>query len=400
MKSIFVSLLFVVLLAGCDRATLDATLETLPLSVSSGESFAPQLEAANGKLVLSWLEADDAGHALRYAVWEGSRWGEPRTIARGDNWFANWADLPGVKALADGSWLAWWLQKSGQDTYAYDVQLAVSEDGHDWRRIGTPHQDGTQTEHGFVSAFDLPDGDAGLVWLDGRRTLSEGHGHHGGEMTLRYGRIKDATVKEAELDDRVCDCCQTDSAWAGDALVLVYRDRSPDEVRDIRAQRLVEGRWAPAVLVHEDGWKIEGCPVNGPAVAADGQLVAVAWFTAPMGKGSVRLALSHDGGRTFSAPLRVDDGNPEGRVDVVVHPHHGVLASWVERTATGGEVRLRRISRDGQEKSLSTTLAATSTERASGFPRLAVAPDGAVLMAWTATESGRALRTARLALDQ
>lgn len=399
MKRLHVLLPGLLLLAACEPQPQAAELmvQELPTPAAT-ESLAPQLFAFADILSLSWLEASAEGHALRYSLWQDGGWSEPRLVASGGDWFVNWADMPGVMPAGDGNWLAWWLQKSGADPYAYDIQLALSEDGDTWREIGTPHADSTPTEHGFVSAFALPGGRLGLAWLDGRNTASSGHEHHGGAMTLRHGEIDGDTVREQELDARVCDCCQTDAAWANDALVLVYRDRDENEVRDIRARRFANGEWEESVLVHADGWRIPGCPVNGPAVAADGDFVAVAWFTAAEGKPQVRLALSRDGGRSFAAPLRLDDGAPEGRVDVLVHPRHGVLASWLEKTGEGAEVRLRKVSRDGNPGG-SLRLVASSAERASGFPRLGLAPDGRLLMAWTDTAGGRQVRTAAITLD-
>src|SRR5690606_35763054 len=201
-----------------------------------------------------------AGHALRYARWEQDGWGSARTVARGDNWFANWADLPGVLPLADGRWLAWWLQKSADAPYAYDVRLAWSDDGTAWREAGAPHDDGTPTEHGFVTAIEQPDGTVRLAWLDGRNSVA-GNGHHGhGGMTLRHGQFS-ADGKQhgdAELDALTCDCCQTDSARSGDALLIAYRNRTTAEIRDIHVARYQQGAWSPPVRVHADGWKIDG----------------------------------------------------------------------------------------------------------------------------------------------
>lgn len=386
-------------LPACERADSGMQLEPVALP-SAGETMAPQLFNVDGRVSLSWMERRGPAWALRYATWTGEGWSEAREVARGKNWFANWADLPGVRPLEQGGWVAWWLQKSAPATYAYDVQLAFSKDGIEWQRRGTPHSDGTPTEHGFVTAFDLSTGGLGLAWLDGRNTASGdsegGHGVHGaGGMTLRYG-LFDADrelVKEAELDALACDCCQTDSAATDDGIVVVYRDRTKGEIRDINAVRYANGEWSEPVRVHADGWKIDGCPVNGPAVAAIGDRVGVAWFTAAEGKGEVRFAWSHDGGRTFGEPRRIDDGRPQGRVDLVMHPEHGAFASWVELSANGAEVRLRRIGADDAGASRAVT--GTDAGRAAGFPRMTVLEDGRVLMAWTSTDGkAREVRTA------
>ncbi|MBW3567999.1 MAG: glycoside hydrolase [Proteobacteria bacterium] len=396
----FAILLAVVFVAGCEREqSTQARVEVLDVAAQA-ETFAPQLFAVGERVSLSWLERVGDEHALRYSHWQDNRWSAPRTVRKGSDWFANWADLPGVRPLEGGRWMAWWLQKSGDGTYAYDVQLAFSDDGENWQPVGTPHDDGTQTEHGFVTAFELPNNNVALAWLDGRNTAGGGHEHHGpGGMTLRYGMFdtEGRLVDEAEIDALTCDCCQTDSAVADDAVVLAYRDRTEEEIRDILVTRFVDGDWSEPVRVHADGWKIGGCPVNGPAIAADGENVAVAWFTAPTGKGEVRLAFSEDGGRTFSPAIRVDDGHPQGRVDLVLADGRA-LVSWVEAGESGAEVRLRDVE-PGNKSKQSITLVKTDAGRAAGFPRMALLDDGSLLLTWTATGgAARAMRSARVYL--
>lgn len=396
-----VILLAVVFAAGCEQEqSTQVRVETLEVA-AQGEAFAPQLFAVGEQISLSWLERVGDEHALRYSRWQDNKWSAPRTVRKGRDWFANWADLPGVRPLEDGRWMAWWLQKSGDGTYAYDVQLAFSDDGERWQPVGTPHNDGTQTEHGFVTAFELPNNNVALAWLDGRNTGGEGHAHHGtGGMTLRYGMFdaEGRQVDGAEIDALTCDCCQTDSAVANDAVVLAYRDRTEKEIRDILVTRFVDGDWSEPVRVHADGWEIGGCPVNGPAIAADGENIAVAWFTAPTGKGEVRLAFSEDGGRTFSPAIRVDDGQPQGRVDLVLADGRA-LVSWVETGESGAEVRLRDVE-PGNGSKQSLTLVKTDSGRAAGFPRMALLEDGSLLLTWTATGGAtREMRSARVTLQ-
>lgn len=402
-RKFFLAVAALAYLTACER-TAEPHFEFEPLTVPvAGEAFAPQLFAADGRISLSWLERTDAGHALRYSTWQDDHWSDATTVRAGSDWFANWADLPGVRPLSDGRWLAWWLQKSGEGTYAYDVQLAFSVDGREWRDAGTAHDDGTQTEHGFATAFELPDNKVALAWLDGRNTGGGGgHAHHGaGGMTLRYGIFDEQgeRISSAEIDPLTCDCCQTDSALANDAVVLAYRDRTEAEIRDILVTRYSGDEWSEPVRVHADEWKIDGCPVNGPAIAADGEQVAVTWFTAPQGKGEVRIAFSDDGGKSFAPPFRVDDGRPQGRVDVALDSGRA-LVSWVEQAETGAQVRLKTFTPQGAAgKSIAPV--ATDAGRAAGFPRMAMLEDGSVLLTWTdASGAARELRSARISFQE
>ncbi|MGH7445651.1 MAG: exo-alpha-sialidase, partial [Longimicrobiales bacterium] len=114
--------------AGTAVAALPAAVPIpTPAAPGSGE---PNLSTApDGSVLLSWVEAADGGQALRFAVLGDSGWNEPRTIARGTDWFVNWADFPSLIQLHDGTLAAHWLQRSGDGTYAYGVRIARSQDG-------------------------------------------------------------------------------------------------------------------------------------------------------------------------------------------------------------------------------------------------------------------------------
>jgi hypothetical protein len=361
-----------------------------PAAAHSGE---PNLYAtADGRVFFSWIEKlGDNLHALKFAVLKQGQWSVPRTVAEGKNWFVNWADFPSLIELKDGSLLAHWLVKSDARTFAYNVNLSRSNDGgKTWSKPLVPHKDGTLTEHGFVSLLPLDKGRAGLVWLDGRNfTVKEGgqgHSGHGAltdEMTLRYAAI-DAEAKlfdEAQIDGRVCDCCQTSAAVTGEGLIVAYRDRTDKEVRDISILRRVKGKWMPPQVLHEDGWQINGCPVNGPSVASAGKNVVVAWFTAAQDLPQVKVAFSNDAGATFRQAVRVDDGKPLGRVEAVMLPDHSALVVWLERTEKGAEIKVRRVQANAA-KGQSFRVAEGNVARASGFPQIAVTKNE-VIFAWT-----------------
>lgn len=359
-------------------------------SPASGDSREPDLTAtADGRVILSWVEkVDEKRYALRLAI-KDRAWSEPRTVAEGENWFVNWADFPSVIALNDGSLAAHWLVKSGASTYAYDVNIAISKDGgQTWTKPIVPHLDNTQTEHGFVSLVPLRDGRLGAIWLDGRnmKDVQDDHGEDKPlpvSMTLRYATIDgNGNISEdAQLDERVCECCQTSATVTSDGVFAVYRDRSQTEVRDIFSVRQSNSGWTSPQPVHDDSWEINGCPVNGPAVAADGRNVAVAWFTSAGGTPRVKIAFSTDGGATFGAPVQVDDGETQGRVDVVLLPDKSAVVCWLSGTAAAGEIKARRVAANGSVGP-PAVIAKTDISRSSGFPRMARSGDE-VHFAWT-----------------
>jgi hypothetical protein len=188
------------------------------------------------------------------------------------------------------------------------------------------------------------------------------------------------------LDERACDCCQTAAALTTRGPVVLYRDRTETETRDISVRRLVDGTWTPSVPLHADNWTIDACPVNGPAIAAIGDTVAAVWFTGARDTAKVQLVFSSDAGATFGAPVRIDAGVPAGRVDVEMLDGREAVVTWIERTAKDtSEVRARIVRRDGTAEP-AFTVAKLPQGRATGFPRMARRGTGLTL-AWTVPAS-------------
>ena len=355
---------------------------TVPAGPGAAEPF---LFASGHGLLLSWLEpAGTAGEtALRFAVYRGGRWSDPRTIVQRSDLVVNWADFPSVVEDGSGTLFAHWIQASGKDVWASDVRLQISRDrGATWSAPLLLNRDGNKTEHGFVSLAPLPGGGVGAVWLDGRN-----------EMTVRYATIDAAgTIRsDEEVDPRACECCATGLTMVGGRPVIAYRDRSADEVRDIAVVRRTASGWSKPRLIHPDGWKIAGCPVNGPQLDARGNRVAAAWFTAASEHNRAYAVFSEDGGATFGMPIVIDDGSPLGRVDVVLLDGGAAVVTWLEQTAGGAEIRARSVARNGG-RSPSRTIAQSSAAHAAGFARAAAIGDD-VYVAWT---DAKRVRVARL----
>jgi hypothetical protein len=161
-------------------------------------------------------------------------------------------------------------------------------------------------------------------------------------------------------------------------------------VRDIYVTRSEGGRWTAPRRVFEDNWVFNGCPDNGPAVAADGDRVAVAWWTAPVGQGAVKLAFSTDAGDTFAPPVRVDEGLGVGQVTVSLL-RDGAVVGWLE----SGKTKARFVPMKGTPGHVVTLGAAAHHTRLPRWPA-----DGSGLMAaWS--EGGddgvpSAVKTARV----
>lgn len=397
------SLLLVVLAltAPCAAAPPEPVRVDPPAAIGA---MAPNLADVVGGCALTWFEparpdgpASGGTLRLRVAHRTAEGWSEPVTIAERDDFWPNWADVPSFAQAADGALLAHWPQRSGSGTYAYDVMLARSiDEGATWQTLGPAHDDGTETEHGFVSL--VPHGRSiWTFWLDGR-AMADGatdeadsaHGHGGGDMTLRAMLVSDVRGDSVVIDDRVCECCGTAGALTDDGPIIVYRDRDADEVRDIAIVRRTGLGWTKPASVYGDGWQIAGCPVNGPAVAAAGSRVIVAWYTGAGGASRVRAAISSDGGATFGPAVTVDDSWALGRVDVVLDEANEPIVCWIDAEADTGAIMLRRVSWTGK-LGPPIRVAEVSLSRATGFPRVARI-GSELLVVWTAAGETTSLR--------
>jgi hypothetical protein len=393
-KWIVVSLI-VVALAAAPQAPRAVT--AVPSPAAPG-SEAPNLSVApDGRVLLSWLEpTSPKAYALRFSMRETQGWSTPRTITSSTDWFVSGADYPSVAFMSDGTMAANSLIATNLQLEAYNTNVFLSRDaGKTWSKPVAIHRDKKIRQHGFVSFVPTPDGGLGAVWLDGKQLSNTNEG----DMALLYTTIgKDGSIKgETTLDARVCECCQTSAAATPEGLLVVYRDRSPKEIRDISIVRYVSGRWSVPQPVASDNWQIDGCPVNGPAISSAGRNVAVAWMTAANDKSRVNLALSTDAGKTFGRPIKIDDGNPDGRVDVVSLPAGGAMVSWVERVGQRTEARVRRVQANGTAAA-ALNVSGTTGIHYGGVPRIERSGND-LFITWTASGEKPSVRTAVMTLQ-
>lgn len=383
--------------AGCKRDAQPAkpanggyAVQTWVLPSGAG-SMAPDLSLApGGRLIMSWVNRTPGRrNALQFASYtEKDGWqSQPRTIAVGNSLLANAADAPHLLATADGALWAQWLQSEPDSPAGYGVMLARSRDGGmRWENMTQVNTDKTATEHGFATLWPRGEDSIGIAWLDGRET-----GPDGGATQVRSNdfdmdlRRKQDTV----LDERACDCCQTDVALTAKGPLLAYRDRDANEVRDIAVARFEGDKWSAPTRVHADGWRVEACPVAGPAVAAAGNTAVLAWYSEAQRSHALRLARSTDAGDSFGAPVVVDEGKPVlGRVDVAMDAQQ-VWVAWLREDGQGQALMLARYAPNLSKQLQKFEVAKLGARGlASGYPKL-VADGGMAWLVWTDTVNGQ-----------
>ncbi|MGB5555497.1 MAG: hypothetical protein WBM83_12615 [Flavobacteriaceae bacterium] len=369
-------------------------------SPAKNNSAMPFLFSNDHKTLLSWVETvGDSLAILNYAELIDGAWQEPSMIAQGTDWFVNWADFPAITEH-NGTLLTHMLKKSSVGTYSYDIKLNLLTKGEkEWKNNLPLHDDQTPTEHGFVTTLPYGSDSFFMTWLDGRNT-EEKEGEERGAMTLRTAEVNSlgALQNEALLDPRTCDCCQTTAAITSNGPVVLYRDRTENEVRDISIVRKIAGEWSAPKTIHADNWLIKGCPVNGPKAAALENTLAVAWFTAADNSPQVKLVFSADGGENFDAPIVVSPVKTIGRVDVVLLDMNTAIVSYMEMIDKQAQLKAVKVKRSG-EIAKPVVISELDASRKTGFPQMELVQDK-VYFAWTdVDQKNSAIKTAFVALE-
>ena len=376
--------------AGLAEAQVFASIERIEVP-SRGMAEQPSLVGLpDGRLLMSWTELSGPTLArVMISLRDDTGWSEPVAVAEGDDLFVNYADFPSAVGLP-GGWIAvHWLRMNAASSYAYDIAIALSPDGGaTWQQAVVPHRDASQRQHGFVSLLADGPGSVLAMWLDGRN-YDTTDAFATGDSTTASMQLRATTLnaqtgltEDLLLDERTCTCCQTSAATTQDGTVLLaYRDRTADEIRDISVLRRIDGAWTDPVPVSGDGWEIAGCPVNGPAIGADGDDATLAWFTAADGEPAVKIAFSDDRGASFGEATRIDLGGPAGRVDLLQLADGAALVSWIEMTAEGEALLVCRATPEAG-CGAPVTVSISAAGRTMGFPRMAMA-DGQVYIGWT-----------------
>ena len=339
--------------------------------------------------IVTWQSTTQNATSLNWIAlnFDGQQTGRG-VIARGSNWFVNWADIPALAVLDNGDWVAFWLERNDPSMpEGYDIRVVRSTDrGATWSTPVSPHRDGTKTQHGFVSMIAAGSDRVLVSWLDGRLAAAanpnssshSAHDHEDAPMTLRSAVLnRDNQIsEELAIDEQSCSCCQTDMARWGDQSMIVYRDRTDEEIRDIAVAQRSSTRWGLPKRIHDDGWKIEGCPVNGPAIAVGNGRGMVFWPTFVDDQMTLRYVVAESPDALANGP-RMNElqlpAAPSGRVDAVTW-HDGFLMTWISRAKDRPAVEVAVLDAQGRIELGAPIAEPALRGRSTGFPR--VASDG------------------------
>lgn len=289
------------------------------------------------------------------------------------------------------------------------IKLARSRDGG--RSFGTPQPlqtAGAAGDRGWQALAVDGRGTAHAIWLDhrGMAAAKTGAAAHKGEhdgvaMAQRSGLYYASSSAggasvDRELFKGVCYCCKTAMTAAPDGtLYAAWRHVFDGNFRDMAFTASRDGgkTFSPLARINQDGWSINGCPDDGPAMAVDAKgAVHLVWPTVVGGtEGALLYAVSRDG-RSFSAPIRVPTlGSPKpSHPQIAIDGQGRPVVAWdeVRNGVRGAAFSRMTASTFGPAQSLGTSGPST-------YPVLAVGSRGVVAV-WTAGPPAQATISVRV----
>jgi hypothetical protein len=301
-----------------------------------------------------------------------------------------------------------WSTRRGDSTR---IQWARSSDAGATFTAATPVPGSVaKGSRGWQSVAVDSSGRVLVMWLDHRDVPAMAMGHeHGGAGHPTSGAKEDPTERAgfsklyfASLSDTgarpitqsVCYCCKTSLVAKGSSVYGVWRHVYPGTQRDIAFTVSRDGgrTFSSPTRVSQDGWKIDGCPENGPAVAVDGaDRIHVSWVTPPDGKSDTPLGLFYatsTDGRVFAPRLRIPTDGPAAHTQIVARGDSSVILAWDEMTGTKRNVGLARVGPGATDSTMITRVWPAGTV-AGGWPVLA-SSSGGFVVAWVADISSPA----------
>lgn len=176
------------------------------------------------------------------------------------------------------------------------------------------------------------------------------------ELYLSYstdgGRTFSANRRVAT---EACPCCKTALAVAADGMLYAgWRQVLPGSFRHIAVAASTDGgmTFSQPVIVSDDHWVLQGCPVSGPSLSverASGSLKVV-WYAAGEGNApGVYFAESKDKGHSFSPRQLLSQETVRGTPALAVS-RDNVVAIW--QGADQVETRMRELGNAGSALSV------------------------------------------------
>lgn len=307
MKSIiiiFICLVF--LIAACHHEKENSAIVAgQAIQIDSLPGQCPYLtKDSKGNVVLSWVRMiNDSSFIFCYAVSDdsGKSFSKTVIIPSSSNIQPHGENLPKIIFKPSGETIALWGAVNPNPNNKYSGLVFYSQsfdEGKTWSKSRTLVSDTASYDQRYYDVALLPNGEAGIIWLDNRKTTPD----EGSALYFASTDGKNGFQKERLISQSCCQCCRTDLFVDKQAGIhVLYRGILNDSTRDmVHSVSLDDGQtFSTPKLISNDNWVINGCPHTGPSMTENKDGLHFAWFTGGKNKGCF-YTRSADNGNSFT----------------------------------------------------------------------------------------------------
>ena len=195
-----------------------------------------------------------------------------------------------------------WTVKTGNDWQL--LQARSTDGGAHFGAASTVTGSEAPGARGWQAVDVDAQGKVHVLWLDHRDAAAAPmtHQHDANAPKpdpterAKLSRLYYATLggSARSVTSSVCYCCKTALVHAGAWTFAAWRQVYPGSIRDIAFSATRDGgrTFTAPVKISDDRWQIDGCPDNGPTLAVDAkQQVHAVWPTVEAGSDASALVL-------------------------------------------------------------------------------------------------------------
>jgi len=346
MKSIlFLTVLSLCLMAcNSDRKTI-LIAASQAIQVDANPGSCPYLTKDNNShIVLSWIkEVDTATSIYCYAVSsdEGKTFKKAIQIPGSTNVQPHGENMPKIIFKPSGEIIAAWGAANPNPNNKYSGLVYYSQsfdEGKTWTKPRNLTTDIASFDQRYFDMALLPNGEAGMVWLDNRKPWKK----EGSGLYYAVTKGKGGFQDEKLISGPCCQCCRTDLFIDKNKNIhVLYRAILNDSIRDmVHIVSTNDGKsFTEPERISKDNWFISGCPHTGPAMAENKEGLHFTWFTGGNESG-IYYNHSKDNGTSFAARDSVS-GKAAKHCQITSLPNDNILIVWNESFVNGSHVSSR-----------------------------------------------------------
>ena len=363
MSRLTLLIICVAFIAGCKHvaATRDNPTTPQPIQVSASGVDAAEpatATASDGTFYVAWVnhDAKQADVMLAHFNHKGETVSAPVRVNRQPGVATAWrGDQPSIGVAPNGAvYVLWTNVVEAGDKHGTDIYLSTSTDGgQNFTSEVKVNDDKAPGAHGMHSLAVAKDGRIYAAWLDERNVHApmpsmKAEGHHmesNRDVYMAYSTDGGRTFSpNHKVASDACPCCKTALTVAADGTLYAgWRQVLPGSYRHIAVASSTDGgaKFSTPVIVSDDRWMLQGCPVSGPSLsvdAASGSLKVVWYAAGESSAPGVYFAESKDKGHSFSARQLLSQENVRGTPALAVG-NNNAIALWQSADAPNAKMR-------------------------------------------------------------